>query len=71
MQELQTVGAAEKSGLLLEVIEPKGLQTGSRLSTVTALGRWWWDDGDGWDSFWDADGWDGDGWWGDCWDGDI
>ncbi len=69
MQELQTVDAGEKSGLLLGVRELKGAHTGSKLATP-ALG-WWWDDGDGWDGFWDADGWDGDGWWGDGWDGDI
>jgi hypothetical protein len=64
---LTTVDAGEKSGLLLRVREQKGAQTGSRLST--AAGLWWWDDGDGWDGWWDADGWDGDGW--DGWDGDF
>jgi len=71
MQELQTVDAEEKSGLLLAVREQKGFPTRSKLSAAATLGWWWWDDGDGWDGFWDADGWDGDGWWGDGWDGDI
>ena len=71
MLEMQTVDAAEKSGLLLGVRVHQGVQTRPNLSAAAALGWWWWDDGDGWDGFWDADGWDGDGWWGDGWDGDI
>jgi hypothetical protein len=68
MQELLTVEAGEKSGLLLGVREQNPVHTRSKLSAATAF--WGWDDGDGWDGFWDADGWDGDGWWGDGWDGD-
>jgi hypothetical protein len=66
MSQLETIHAAEKSGLLLAVTEQKAVHTGSKQSTG-AFG--WWDDGDGWDSWWDADGWDGDGW--DGWDGDY
>ena len=65
MSQLETIHAEEKSGLLLSVTEQKAVHTGPK--STAAFG--WWDDGDGWDSWWDADGWDGDGW--DGWDGDY
>lgn len=55
-----------KSGLLLGVKPASAVP--SKFGAQT-LSFGWWDDGDGWDSFGDADGWDGDGW--DGWDGDY
>ena len=55
-----------KSGLLLDVQPAAALSTKSGGESAAF---WLWDDGDGWDSFADADGWDGDGW--DGWDGDY
>ena len=53
-----------KSGLLLGV---KSIPASASTSKVQF--GWGWDDGDGWDTFYDADGFDGDGW--DGWDGDY
>ena len=55
-----------KSGLLLGVKPAAGIPSKFGAQSF-AFG--WWDDGDGWDTFADADGWDGDGW--DGWDGDY
>jgi hypothetical protein len=68
MPVLELEETEEKSGLLLGVSQPPAIQGKPKTTEATA---WWWDDGDGWDGWWDADGWDGDGWWGDGWDGDF
>jgi hypothetical protein len=79
MPELLTIEVEEQleqeetSGLVLGIREAPKIHTGSRLASPPSAQWWWWpwDDGDGFDGWWDADCWDGDGWWGDGWDGDT